>query len=96
MCIVSMAMDNFHDRHKDLFPTEPLKHTPGEGPVIIPQITREEFDALKKEVEALKNLIPHLKQFDEETGQPDCEMAEKIALLKSVADALGVDMEGVV
>lgn len=56
-------------------------------------ISREEFDALRCEVEELKALLLAAKAFDEATGQPDCEMDEKVELIKRVAEAVGVDLE---
>lgn len=56
-----------------------------------PQVTRAEFDALKAELESLKQLLVAAKKYDAETGQPDCENADKIALFKKLAELLGVD-----
>jgi hypothetical protein len=102
MCIVSAAMDNFHDKNEEWFkpflPQEvtPFNPSPKPTPIKFPtHPTQEEFDKLKKEVEALRDLLPHLKKYDEETGQPDCEMEEKINFLKEVALFLGVDMTNV-
>jgi hypothetical protein len=55
--------------------------------------TKEEFDALKKEVEDMKALLKKAKKYDEENNQPDCEMDEKVALLKKLAEAVGIDLE---
>jgi hypothetical protein len=57
-----------------------------------PDVGREEFDRLKNEVEELKVLLRAAKKFDEATGQPDCEVDEKVALIKRVAELVGVDM----
>lgn len=60
-----------------------------------PEISKEEFDALRKEVEELKILLLAAKRFDEATGQADCEMDEKIELIRRVADFVGVDVDEV-
>jgi hypothetical protein len=58
-------------------------------------ISREEFEALKKDVEELKRLLINAKELDEITGQPDCEMEEKVELIKRIAKEVGVDLEEV-
>lgn len=57
--------------------------------------TREEFEALKKEVEELKKLLLAAKEYDEKTGEPDCEIDEKVEVIKKIAKLVGVDMESV-
>jgi hypothetical protein len=50
-----------------------------------PQITRDEFDELKREVADMKELLKRAKEYDERTGQPDCEIDEKMmALLRAL------------
>lgn len=58
-------------------------------------VSRAEFDKLKSEVEELKKLLQAAKAFDEKTGQPHCEVEEKVGLIKAIAEALGVDLKGV-
>ena len=59
----------------------------------IPQgVTRQEFKELYKEVQELKLLLQAAKKFDEATGQKDCEMDEKVALIKQIAKLVGVDL----
>lgn len=71
-------------------PTAPAPVMP--IPVSIPGVSKDEFDRLKREVEELRKLLAVAKEFDKATGQPDCEMDEKIALLKRVAEYVGVDL----
>lgn len=106
MCTVSMIGDDWRGRLPNAHPwvipyvepKRPIESDPFEkykvfntprGP------TQEEFDALKREVEALKDLLKAAKLYDEKTGQKDCEMDEKIALIKKVADMVGVDLKDV-
>jgi hypothetical protein len=58
-------------------------------------VSRDEFEALKREVEEMKQLLLAAKRIDEITGQPDCETDDKVELLKRVAEAVGVDLEDV-
>jgi len=63
--------------------------------VFTPAVSKEEFDALKKEVEELKQLLKAAKKFDEETGQPDCHMDDKVEFIKKLAEFVGVDLEDI-
>lgn len=57
-----------------------------------PQITRKEFEDLKKEVELLADLLKRAIKYDEANNEPHCETDEKMALLRAVAKAVGVDL----
>lgn len=59
-------------------------------------VSREEIAALRREIEELKALLRAAKEFDAATGQPDCETAEKVALLKRVAELVGVNLDDVI
>ncbi|HET9285670.1 MAG TPA: hypothetical protein VFR24_27270 [Candidatus Angelobacter sp.] len=93
MCVVSFVGDYYKDQfpHKSywdriLVPTTPFPNT------IPASITREEFDDLKKTVLEMKDLLIKAKEIDEKTGQPDCEMEEKVELLRKVAKLVGVEL----
>lgn len=102
MCMVSAVGDNWRDDFKKRYPNW---HNTNPVPPLVPNWpntnvptntpTRDEFENLKKEVEELKKVLLAAKQFDEATNQKDCEMEEKIALIKRVAEAVGVDMNDV-
>lgn len=101
MCVVSQIGDNYRDDFNRRFPnwipnTYPNTHpnTPC-MPLTISGPTRVEFDALKAEVNALRKLLEAAKVYDEETGQPDCHMDEKVDFIKKLADFVGVDMSKV-
>lgn len=95
MCMVSNIGDVYGKKYPEYpwYPTIPDNPTP----VTITQIgvSQAEFDVLKKEMEELKKLLLAARKFDEATGQPHCEMEDKIAVLKKVAKALGVSLEDV-
>lgn len=93
MCVVSNVGDYYGrtipNRYPDWFPpqqTYPIL------PVTPPSVSQEEFDALKKEVEKMKKLIKKAKAIDEATEQPNCEKADKVAMLKRLAELVGVDL----
>jgi uncharacterized protein YlxW (UPF0749 family) len=56
-------------------------------------ITRNEFEQLKKEVEEMKALLIKAKEYDEKNNEPNCEMEDKVKLLKQFADMVGVDLK---
>lgn len=58
-------------------------------------VGREEFDALRREIKELRTLLVAAKRYDSETGQPDCESEDKVALLKRLAALVGVDLDDV-
>jgi hypothetical protein len=58
-----------------------------------PFATKEEFEALKKEVLEMKALLIKAKEYDEKNNEPNCEMEDKVKLLKQVADMVGVDLK---
>lgn len=88
MCTVSMVGDGWRDQFPKRWPAVVPYSTQ-------PAISRQEFDALKQEMEQLKLLIAAAKKFDEATGQPNCEMQEKVAMIKAIAKMVGVDMSDV-
>ena len=109
MCTVSNIGDNYRDNFAPRWPNVPVwphqpvgvpypaqPSIPGQPLVInTSEVTREEFNALKKEVEELKQLLKAAKKFDEETGQPDCHMDDKVEFIKKLAEFVGVDLEDI-
>ncbi len=93
MCAVSVVGDNFGDRYwRDRFPQTFPQQTPFPQ---IPEVSKSEFEALKKEVAALKELLKAAKKFDKDSGQPDCEAGDKVAILKKVAELVGVNLKDI-
>lgn len=90
MCVVSNISDFYQKQFPEQWPLVPS------NPVYpIPEISRAEFDQLKREVESLKLLLKQAQKFDEDTGQPECETETKIAFLKKIATALDIDISDV-
>jgi len=92
MCVVSMVLDHYRDKWEEQG-IRSIDWTGG-GP------TQLQFDQLKLEVEELrkevlnmKELLKKAKIYDEENGQPDCEMEEKLELVRKVAEIVGVDLD---
>lgn len=89
MCSVSMVGDQYANKWGQGgigLPYQPLSPS---GP------TQQQFDELKKEVLEMKLLLLKAKQEDKEAGRPDCEMEAKVAILKKVAEAVGVSLDDV-
>ena len=55
--------------------------------------TQAEFDALKETVEDMKKLLAKAKEYDKKNNEPDCEMEDKVAALKKIAQLVGVDLD---
>lgn len=89
MCVVSMVGDYYGDKWTRQYPAYTVTYT---TPV---EVSREDFDALKKEVEEMKELLKRAKAYDEANNEPNCEMEQKIALLRKVAELVGVDLSEV-
>lgn len=94
MCTVSNVGDYWNKQWPDRHPWVDPYIQPGPIPLNIGP-TREEFEALKKEMEALKELLKAAKKFDEETNQPHCEHEDKVAIIKKMAEIVGVDLKDV-
>lgn len=62
----------------------------------VPEISRKEFDDLKREVTEMKELLKRAKKYDEDSGQRDCEIDEKMDLLRKVAKLVGVSLDDVI
>jgi hypothetical protein len=97
MCVVSNVGDHFGRRWPEKYPwsARPIDGTDSVTFEMVPQVSRSEFDELKREVEECKRLLVAAKEIDEITGQPDCELEEKIALIRRVAELVGVDIDDV-
>lgn len=94
MCVVSTVGDFYNNRwiKQTWYPSNPP--TAPYAP-ILPEITRAEFDNLRREVEEMKELLIRAKKYDEENGEPDCEMDDKLKVLRKVAEMVGIDLEDV-
>jgi len=108
VCIVSAVGDNFRDTFPEKYPwyptTSPNTYPPSIIPTSVPTTvipvtpdlskfaTKEDIEDLRKTMEELKLLLKAAIRYDEMTQQRECETAEKIALIKQVAEAVGVDL----
>jgi hypothetical protein len=86
MCSVSNIGDQYNQRYQNQF---------GSGLGGLSAISRLEFDSLRIEVQQLKELLLKAKELDRKEGNPDCEMEAKVAILRKVAEAVGVNLDDV-
>lgn len=92
MCIVSNVSRDFVDR---TWPgINPYRPIPGGAEVLIP-VGRREFEELKRQVEQLKLELQKARAEDIRDQNPDCEMDNKVKFLRTIAEALGVDLGNV-
>jgi len=94
MCVVSMVGDHYRDIWKPQFPGPFTPSLPG-----LPSIpafpngpTRQEFDQLKRQVDEMVALLKRAKKYDDDNGEPDCEIEDKMDFLRKVAKLVGVDL----
>lgn len=100
MCVVSMVGDHYRDKWEKKLPDwDPMPTWP--PPVVqsfnpLPFISRQEFDELKRDVLEMKELLKRAKKYDEDNNEPDCEIDEKMDLLRKVAKLVGVSLDDVI
>ena len=111
MCVVSAMGDHYNDKWKDLYPwpngtgTNPYELYPPIKPKPLDnidlskyfqrEVTKQEFDDLKKEVEEMKKILTLAAEYDKKNNEPHCEMEDKVAVLKRMAELFGISLEDV-
>ena len=106
MCVVSFIGDHYREKwdpYKDIInPFQPLEPIPAIDPIDLnkifypePEVSKAEFEKLKKEVEELKILLKKAKIYDEVNNEPDCEIEEKMDFLRKVAALVNIDLDDV-
>ena len=93
MCVVSMIADHYIDKYQErrLLP-EPI--TLQWQQWVAPQVTRAEFEELQREVKEMRTLLEKAKVYDLKHNQPGCEVEKKMAVLRKLAEMVGVDLGG--
>ena len=93
MCVVSMVGDFYGDKFRKYHPI--ITSSGDSTNYIFSTVSRDEFDALKKEVEDMKELLRRAKIYDEVNDEKDCEIEEKMEFLRKVAELVGIDLDDV-
>lgn len=96
MCSVSMIGQHYDDMWKK----QPWYPQPGLGGgvstiTIGPAVTRAEFDDLRRQVAEMKELLKRAKKYDEDNGEPDCEIDDKMERLRQIATIVGINLDDV-
>lgn len=81
MCVVSMVTDYYREQWEPRIPQPYFIPMPGSQPAVT--------DA---EILEFRKLLERAREYDRRTGQPDCELEEKRAALKAIAEKLGIDI----
>ena len=108
MCTVSMVGDQYGKKSgwptwPDQIPFPAPRDVPEgfpwhpKAPVAPPnavstQVTRLEFEALKRDFEKMKQELEAAKAQDVANGEPDCEMDEKVDVIQQIADMLKISL----
>lgn len=94
MCVVSMVGGYFDDK---------WRNPNGTGSTNYPQIisdpnsaSKEDLEKLRQEVLEMKELLKRALKYDKDNKEPHCEMDEKVATLKKVAEIVGVDLKDLI
>lgn len=99
MCVVSNVGDDYSRRRlPDVWPTQwPPFPTPSSPPLpLLPKYVKvEEFERLRAEVEQMRRDLEAAKRQDIAEGNPDCEMDDKVKIVKEIARLVGVDLSEV-
>ena len=92
MCVVSMIGDHFGDKWQN----------PNGTGISYPQIisdpnsaSKQDLEALRKEVLEMKELLKKAIEYDKKNNEPNCQIEDKIAILKKVAEIVGVDLKDI-
>jgi len=84
MCVVSMVIDHYRERWEPIQP-QPQPYWPW---IIVPQPPA----IAPEEVAEFRRLLERAREYDKRHAEPDCELEEKKAALKAIAEKLGVDI----
>lgn len=99
MCVVSMVGDHFHDKWNPLVPKTPYGPQPLDYQDLSKLLklppSKADYDALKKEVEEMKALLKRAIEYDRRNNEPECQIEEKLVLLRAVAKMMGVSLDDV-
>lgn len=93
MCTVSMIGDYYRETTvPQTFPDTWRKIT---SPIVTIDDVKEDLSDIKKSLEELKKLLLAAKDYDEKMGEKDCEVDEKVAFIRKLAEFVDIDMEDV-
>jgi hypothetical protein len=93
---MSMIGDYYHDKW---YPT-PTPEIPNIGvPYPLPptpNVTKEEFEALRRDVLEMKELLKRALDYDKRNNEPHCETHAKMEVLRNVAKIVGISLDDII
>ena len=89
MCVVSAVSDYY--RHNTL----PATSLDWSAAIANPLGYQVQIDQMRKDIEALRQLLIAAQKYDKAVGEPHCEDPEKVALIRKIAEVVGVDLKGI-
>ena len=100
MCVVSMVGDHYQELIPRRWPNVVPAYTDTGVDVVelkrrIDMMEAENSKQLEDLRRTIEDLLVKAKQYDVDNAEPDCEVDEKVALLKAIAATLGVDLKEV-
>lgn len=85
MCTVSMIMDHYGDKWKGLKPIDTTT-----SPFVV---TYPEPAITDEEIREFRDLLERARKYDEEHGEPDCELREKKQKILDLAEEYGIEID---
>lgn len=89
MCVVSMVGDHFQDKWNQYPYIDWIERAK------LNNVSRYEFEELKKEIKEMKDLLTKAKIYDTQHNEPDCEIEDKMKFLKECAKLVGIDLDDI-
>jgi hypothetical protein len=86
MCAVS----NIGDQYRQILQPQIGGTGFGQNPTL--PASSSEVAALRADVLEMKAMLLAAQEYDRKTKQPDCQQEEKLALLRKIAELVGVDL----
>ena len=62
----------------------------------VPEVSKVEFEELKRQVAEMKVLLKRAKEYDERNNEPHCEIEDKMEFLRQVAKLVGISLDDVI
>lgn len=99
MCVYSMIMDHYTEKWGKYVPPEPprtIPLVPWDYPPYWPDVLpapEAKPPISPEEIEEFRELLRRAKAYDKNNNEPDCELESKKAILKELAEKLGVEID---
>ena len=100
MCVVSFIGDaykkHFDDNLWQPWRVAPYGDMPDNKTEPAPAVSKKDFDELKAKVEEMLEMLKAARAYDIATGQKDCQMEDKMEMLRRVCEVVGLDLTNIV